>query len=288
MENLASPKIIKDIIERHGFKFSKTLGQNFLIDGNIVRKIVDFAEVTKDDYILEIGPGIGTLTQELLKRAKKVVSIEIDSKLIPILRDNLREFDNFVLIHNDILKIDIKNLIEEQFEGKSIKIVANLPYYVTTPIIMELLEKRLKIKSITIMIQKEVAERINAMPKSKNYGALSIAVQYYCDSKAGFLVKKNCFMPAPKVDSLVIRLEVLDKLKVDVKDQKLFFGLIRSSFGQRRKTILNSLGNSGIEGISKERIKEVLKHLNISENERGENLSIQQFADISNILENCR
>lgn len=284
MENLASPKVIKDIIEKYGFKFSKSLGQNFLIDGNIVRKIVDLAEVNKDDYVLEIGPGIGTLTQVLCLRAKKVISVEIDSKLIPIIKENLSSADNFMLIHNDILKIDIAKLIEDQCEGRHIKVVANLPYYVTTPIIMGLLEKKLKIKSITVMIQKEVACRINAVCGNKDYGALSIAVQYYCNTRAGFLVKKNCFMPAPKVDSLVISLEVFDKPKVYIKDEKLFFMIVRSSFGQRRKTILNSLGNASILGISKDKIKEVLSRLGISENERGENLSIEQFAEISNML----
>jgi len=284
MDNLASPKVIKDIIEKYGFRFSKSLGQNFLIDGNIVRKIVEYAEVSKEDYVLEIGPGIGTLTQVLCEKAKKVVSVEIDSKLIPMLMDNLKEYDNFILLHNDILKIDINNIIQNQFEGKKIKVVANLPYYVTTPIIMELLEKKLNISSITVMIQKEVAKRLQAEPGNKDYGALSVSTQYYCEPKIGFLVSKNCFMPAPKVDSVVIKLNVMETPKVDVSNEKLFFNIIRASFGQRRKTLINSLGNSKVEGMNKELVKNILDKFGISEQIRGESLTIEQFAQLTNML----
>lgn len=284
MKNLASPKVIKEIIQKYGFRFSKSLGQNFLIDGNIVDKIIDMAEVTNDDYVIEIGPGIGTLTQRLCEKAKKVIAVEIDNKLIPILQENLKECDNFILIHNDILKIDINALIEKEFEGKKVKVVANLPYYITTPIIMELLEKKLNIKSITVMIQKEVAERINAKPGSKDYGALTLAIHYYSSPKAGFVVSPNCFMPQPNVDSLVIRLDILDKLPIYVNDEKMLFKVIKAAFSQRRKTLINSLANSGLFKVSKDTCKEILTSLSLDENVRGEALTLEQFAKVCSNL----
>lgn len=284
MENLASPKVIKEIIERYGFKFSKGLGQNFLIDSNIVNKIVDFAEVTDQDYVIEIGPGIGTLTQVLCQRAKKVVSIEIDSRLIPILSENLNEYSNFKVINDDVLKVDINKIIEEEFDGKAAKVVANLPYYVTTPIIMGLLEKKLNIAGITIMIQKEVAQRVAAKPGSKDYGALSIAVQYYSSPQIGFVVSHNCFMPPPNVESIVIRLDILSEPLVKVVNEKTFFNVIKAAFGQRRKTLINSLVNSGYFNLSKEQTKQLLEELGLSENCRGETLTIEQFSQLANKL----
>lgn len=284
MENLASPKVIKDIIKKYGFRFSKSLGQNFLVDGNIVDKIIDMSQVGKDDYVIEIGPGIGTLTQRLCERAKKVVAVEIDNKLIPILQENLREYENFSLIHNDVLKVDINNLIEKEFEGKKAKIVANLPYYITTPIIMGLLEKRSNIESITVMIQKEVAERLNAKPGTKDYGALTLAIQYYSIPKAGFIVSPKCFMPQPNVDSLVTRLDILEKQIVDVKDEKLLFKVIKAAFSQRRKTLINTLINSGLFNVCKDNCKEILLSLSLNENIRGEALTLEQFAKLSEKL----
>ena len=284
MENLASPKVVKEMIVKHGFRFSKRLGQNFLIDGNIVDKIIDMAEVSKEDYVIEIGPGIGTLTQKLCERAKKVVAVEIDSKLIPILEENLKEFDNFELIHNDVLKVDIDSLIDSEFEGKKAKVVANLPYYITTPIIMELLEKRLNIESITVMIQKEVAERINAKPSCKDYGALTLAIQYYSSSVSGFIVSPKCFMPQPKVDSLVTKLNVLDNPPVKVKDEKILFKVIKAAFSQRRKILVNSLVNSCLFNISKDAAKDILISLGLNENIRGEALTLEQFAELTEKL----
>lgn len=281
MENLSSPRVIKEIITKYNFNFSKSLGQNFLIDGNVVDKIVDLAQITKDDYVLEIGPGIGTLTQILCQRAKKVIAVEIDNKLIPVLNENLKEFGNLEIIHNDILKVDINKLIDSQFEGKDIKIVANLPYYVTTPIIMGLLEKNIKLKSITVMIQKEVAQRINAKPGSKDYGALSIAVQYYSSPKLGFVVSKNCFMPSPKVDSIVLRLDLLESPATNVASQEMFFKVVRASFGQRRKTLVNALINSGTFSISKEELLQLFGKIGFSKEQRGETLTIEQFALLS-------
>lgn len=284
MENLSSPKVVKEIIKEYGFNFSKSLGQNFLIDGNIVEKIVDLAEISSEDNVIEIGPGIGTLTQVLCSRAKKVVAIEIDSKLIPILNENLKEYDNFKLVHSDVLKIDIDELIEKELHSGNVKVVANLPYYVTTPIIMNLLENNSRISSITVMIQKEVAERISAVPSTKNYGALSIAIQYHSIPTLGFIVSSNCFMPIPKVDSIVIKLDVLETPSVCVNDKEGFFKLIKASFGQRRKILINSIVNSGYFNIGKDDLKKLLISLELDENIRGENLSLRQFAKLSNLL----
>lgn len=284
MLNLTSPKVIKDIIEEHGFKFSKSLGQNFLIDANITRKIVEFAEITDKECVLEIGPGIGTLTQLLCQRAKKVIAIEIDSKLVPILKSNLKEYNNLKIINNDVLKIDLRELVEKEFDNSKIKVIGNLPYYITTPIILELLGKKLNISDITIMVQKEVAQRINAKPGTKHYGALSIAVQYYCKPKIGFTVSNMCFMPSPKVNSIVLKLELLDKPMVEVRNEKVFFKTVKAAFSQRRKTLLNSLSSSNLLNINKQQIRNILSKLGIPENQRGENLTLEQFAKLSDEL----
>lgn len=278
---LYSPKYIKEILDRFGFKFSKSLGQNFLIDGNIVRNIVKGADINKDDYVLEIGPGIGTLTEELALNAKKVVSVEIDKKLLPILEYTLSKYDNVEIVNGDILKIDIQELIDEKLGGGPVKVVANLPYYVTTPIIAKLIEDELNIESITVMVQKEVADRIVANPGNKQYGSLTVFVNFYSEPEILLPVPKTVFMPQPKVDSAVIRLNI-NKNIIDV-DRKLFFKVVKAAFNQRRKTILNSLSNKEL-GLDKEKTKEILERCNISLNERAENLKIEDFIKISKTL----
>lgn len=278
---LYSPKYIKEILDRFGFKFSKSLGQNFLIDGNIVRNIVKGADISKDDYVLEIGPGIGTLTEELALNAKKVVSVEIDKKLLPILEYTLSKYDNVEIVNGDILKIDIQELIDEKLGGGPVKVVANLPYYVTTPIIAKLIEDELNIESITVMVQKEVADRIVANPGNKQYGSLTVFVNFYSEPEILLPVPKTVFMPQPKVDSAVIRLNI-NKNIIDV-DRKLFFKVVKAAFNQRRKTILNSLSNKEL-GLDKEKTKEILERCNISLNERAENLKIEDFIKISKTL----
>ncbi|ARC86891.1 dimethyladenosine transferase [Clostridium argentinense CDC 2741] len=276
MENLTT----KDIVNKYGFKFTKSLGQNFLTDNNVLKDIVYGAEVSKEDYVIEIGPGVGTLTKELLKEAKKVASIELDDKLIPILQEELKEYDNFELIHKDALKVNYNELIGDE---KSVKVVANLPYYVTTPIIVNLLNGDYNFKSLTIMIQKEVAERIDAEHSTKEYGAFSLLVQYYCNTKIIRRVPPSCFIPSPKVDSIVIRLDKLDKPPVDVEDEKLFFNIIRQAFNMRRKTLWNGMKNLGMD---KEKLQRAFEKAGIDPNRRGETLSIQEFATLSNnILE---
>lgn len=266
----------KELVEKYNFRFNKGLGQNFLIDNSVLEDIVDGAEITKDDYVIEIGPGVGTLTKELLKRAGRVTSIELDSKLIPILEKELANYENFDLIHKDALKVDFKELIGEE---KNVKVVANLPYYVTTPIIAYLLNDNFNIKSITIMIQKEVAERINGQPCTKEYGAFTFLVQYYCNSKIIRDVSPRCFIPSPKVDSIVIRLDKLDKPRVQVADEKLFFNIIRHSFNMRRKTLWNSMKNIGLDKESQER---AFKEAGIDPKRRGETLTIEEFANFAN------
>ncbi|MFD3158482.1 16S rRNA (adenine(1518)-N(6)/adenine(1519)-N(6))-dimethyltransferase RsmA [Haloimpatiens sp. FM7330] len=266
----------KEVVEKYGFKFTKSLGQNFLIDNNVIIDIIEGSEVCKDDFVIEIGPGVGTLTKELLRRAKKVCSIEIDSKLIPILEKELEEYDNFQLIHNDALKVDYKELIGNE---QNVKVVANLPYYVTTPIISNLLNGRHKFKSLTIMIQKEVAQRMNAKPNSKDYGALTLLIQYYCNTKIIRKVSPACFVPRPKVESIIIRLDRQEKPKVDVDDEKLFFRIIRDAFNMRRKTLWNALKNLGIE---KDKLQQALNNANIDPKRRGETLSIEEFANLCN------
>jgi len=266
----------KDIVLKYNFRFTKSLGQNFLIDDSVLEDIVEGAEITKEDYVIEIGPGVGTLTKELLARAKKVTSIELDEKLIPILQEELKEFENFDIVHKDALKVDFNNLIGEE---KSVKVVANLPYYVTTPIIANLLNGNYNIKSITIMIQKEVGERIDAEPSTKDYGAFSLLVQYYCDTKIIRHVPPSSFIPAPKVDSIVIRLDKLKEPRVQVQSEKLFFNVVRQSFNMRRKTLWNAMKNIGLD---KEKLKIGFENAGIDPTRRGETLSIEEFANLSN------
>ncbi len=279
-KRLYSPKYIRELLDRHGFKFSKQLGQNFLIDGNIVRNIVKKAGIGKEDYVLEIGPGIGTLTEELALNAKKVVAVEIDKNLLPILDETLAHYNNVEIVHGDILKVDIKKLIDEKLGGGPIKVVANLPYYVTTPIIAMLIEEDLNIESITVMIQKEVADRIAAKPGTKQYGSLTVFVNFYCSVENLLLVPKTVFMPSPKVDSAVVKLNL--KKTIEDIDKKVFFQVVRTAFNQRRKTILNSLA-SGLS-YEKEAIKEILEECNIPLNARAENLKIEDFLKISKRL----
>ncbi len=280
-KRLYSPKYIREILDKYGFEFSKSLGQNFLIDGNIVRKIGQEGNITKEDYVLEIGPGIGTLTEELALNAKKVVAVELDKSLLPILDETLRDYPNIEIIHGDILRVDINRLIEEKMAGGPIKVVANLPYYVTTPIIAKLIEEDLNIESIIIMIQKEVAHRIVASPGSKQYGSLSVFVKFYTQPEILIPVPKTVFMPQPKVDSAVIRLNI--KRDLPEVDRKIFFQVVKAAFSKRRKTILNSL-SSNPWGLDKEEIKEVLKGANIPLQERAENLKIEDFIKISKTL----
>ncbi len=280
-ERIATPSRTKEIIEQNDFYFKKNFGQNFLIDSNILEKIVACAQVTEDDCVLEIGPGIGSLTQVLAEHARSVVAVEIDSTLIPILSQTLEGYDNIEIRNQDILKTDVDALIQEKNNGRPMKVVANLPYYITTPIIMDLLEQKHKIESITVMVQKEVAERMQAGPKEKEYGALSIAVQYYCDAHLDLIVQPSCFMPRPKVASAVITLRVLPQRKVQVADETLFFHLVKCAFGQRRKTLLNALHNQGNLGLDKETLTQIFTQLGWDVRVRGEALSITDFAALT-------
>lgn len=282
--NLSNPTNTLAIINKYDFIFQKKYGQNFLIDDNIVEKIVREAGVTKDDFVLEIGPGIGTMTQVLCEHAREVVAVEIDDKLIPILKETLGEFDNVSVIHNDILKVDIAALAKERNGGKPIKVVANLPYYITTPIIMGLFESKVPIDSITIMVQKEVADRMQVGPGTKDYGALSLAVQYYAKPEIVVNVPPTCFMPRPNVGSAVIRLVRHENVPVDVKDEKLMFKIIRASFNQRRKTLANGLSNSSEIHLSKEVITTSIEKLGRGPSIRGEALTLSEFAELSNII----
>lgn len=265
----------QEIVNKYKFKFSKSLGQNFLTDETVLEDIVDGAKVDENDLVIEIGPGVGSLTAKLLQKAKKVISIELDSHLIPILETELGEVENFSLIHNDALKVDFNEIIGDE---KSVKLVANLPYYVTTPIIIRLLKEHYNFKSLTIMIQKEVAERINAEPNCKEYGALSLLVQYYCSSEIIRNVAPSCFIPSPKVDSIVIKLDKLDKPRVEPKDKELMFSIIRNSFNMRRKTLWNGVK---FLGLQKEDLEEAFKKANIDLKRRGETLSLEEFAALS-------
>ena len=279
---LGNPKYTIEVLQKYNFVFQKRFGQNFLIDTHVLDKIISASEITKDDFVLEIGPGIGTMTQYLAEAAREVAAVEIDSALIPILQDTLKEWDNVTVIHNDILKTDIKKLAEEKNQGRPVKVVANLPYYITTPIIMGLFEKNVPVDSITIMVQKEVADRMQVGPGTKEYGALSLAVQYYAKPQIIANVPPNCFMPRPKVGSAVIRLTRHKVPPVEVKDEKLMFRLIRASFNQRRKTLVNGLKNSGELNFSKEKIEEALKICGLPLNIRGEALTLEQFACLTN------
>lgn len=284
MADLGNAKSTANIINKYGFSFQKRFGQNFLIDEHVLDKIVDAALIGKEDGVIEIGPGIGTMTQRLCEAASKVVAIEIDKELIPILSETMSGYDNVKIINADVMKTDLDKLIRDEFSGMSVKVVANLPYYITTPIVMSLLENHLPVESITIMVQKEVAQRMQAGPGTKDYGALSLAVQYYADTYIAANVPPNCFMPRPKVGSGVIRLTVRKEAKVEVADEKLMFSLIRAAFNQRRKTLVNAVTNFPGLDYTKEDIEKALAGLGISEKIRGEALSLQQFADLSNIL----
>lgn len=283
--HLGNPTNTIAVLNRYGFSFQKKFGQNFLIDENVVEKIVRDAGVTKDDFVLEIGPGIGTMTQILCENAREVVAVEIDDKLIPILtEDTLSWYDNVTVIHEDILKLDIVKLANERNGGKPIKVVANLPYYITTPIIMGLFESHVPLDSITIMVQKEVADRMQVGPGTKDYGALSLAVQYYAKPQILLNVPASCFMPQPNVDSAVIQLTRYEKPPVEVKDEHLMFRLIRASFNQRRKTMTNSVGNSPELSVSKEQMAAALEKCGLSATVRGEALTLAQFAELANVL----
>ena len=272
----------QELVKKYNFKFSKSLGQNFLIDESVLTDIVEGAEVNSEDLVIEIGPGVGSLTAKLLCKAKRVVSIELDNDLIPILETELGEEPNFTLIHNDALKVDFNEIIGEE---KSVKLVANLPYYVTTPIIARLLKEDYKFKSLTIMIQKEVAERIDAEPNCKEYGALSLMVQYYCNTKIIRRVSPSCFIPRPKVDSIVIRLDKLSKPRVNVKDEKLMFDIIRNSFNMRRKTLWNGVK---FLGLPKESLENAFEKANIDPKRRGETLTLEEFASLSDAIYNIK
>lgn len=284
MAYLGTPGATKEVINKYSFAFQKKFGQNFLIDSNVLENIVEAAGITKDDFVLEIGPGIGTMTQYLCESARQVLAVEIDKMLIPILEDTLSEYDNVEVINQDVLKVDIKSLVEEKNNGRPIKVVANLPYYITTPIIMGLFESKVPIESITIMVQKEVADRMQTGPGSKDYGALSLAVQYYADAKVMLNVSATCFMPRPNVDSAVIKLTRHQESPVEVKDESLMFKIIRASFNQRRKTLVNGLKNSSELDFSKEEITEAIKSIGKAENIRGEKLTLEEFAKLSNAL----
>ena len=284
MATLSNPQNTVAVLQKYNFKFQKKFGQNFLINPSVLEDIISEADVTEDDMVLEIGPGIGTMTQYLCEAARQVIAVEIDTNLIPILQDTLSEYDNVKVINEDILKVDINALANEYNNGKPIKVVANLPYYITTPIIMGLFESHVPIDSITIMVQKEVADRMQEGPGSKEYGALSLAVQYYSTPEIVVNVPPSCFMPQPKVGSAVIKLTRHEKPPVDVDDEKLMFKLIRASFNQRRKTLANGLNNFGGFNLSKEMIQESIEELGVPVNVRGEALSLEQFAKLSNII----
>lgn len=279
--DLYQAAVTKAIIAKYNFDIQKKFGQNFLIDGRVLNKIVDAAEITKDDFVLEIGPGIGSLTQFLSYNAGKVCAVEIDKKLMEVLDETLADFENVEIINDDVLKVDLNALIEEKNQGKPVKVVANLPYYITTPIIMGLFEKNVPMKSMTVMIQKEVAERMVAGPGTKDYGALSLAVQYYSNPYLVANVPQNCFIPRPNVDSAVMRLEKYENPPVKVKDEDLMFKLIRASFQQRRKTLVNSITNVAKLGLDKEKILSVIEGCGHTPTIRGEALTLAQFAALS-------
>lgn len=284
MANLGNPKNTIEIIQKYEFMFQKKFGQNFLIDAHVLEKIISAAGITKDDCVLEIGPGIGTMTQYLAENAGHVVAVEIDRNLIPILKETLADYDNVTVINEDILRVDIKALAEEHNGGKPIKVVANLPYYITTPIIMGLFESGVPIDNITVMVQKEVADRMKEGPGSKDYGALSLAVQYYAEPEIVANVPPNCFIPRPNVGSAVIRLTRHKEMPVEVKDPALMFKIIRASFNQRRKTLQNGLGNAPELPYTKEQIAAAIAEMGLTPTIRGEALSLAQFAQLSDIL----
>lgn len=284
MEKLSNPQVTIDIIKKYNFAFQKRFGQNFLIDGHVIHKIINAAEITKEDCVLEIGPGIGTMTQYLAEAAGHVCAVEIDKNLIPVLNETLADYDNVTIINDDILKTDINRIIEGYNGGKPIKVVANLPYYITTPIIMGLFESNVPLLSVTVMVQKEVADRMQVGPGTKDYGALSLAVQYYAKPYIAANVPPNCFIPRPNVGSAVIRLTRYNEPPVKVQDEKLMFKLIRASFNQRRKTLQNGIANSSELSFRKEQVADALEKMNLSASVRGESLSLAEFAALSDIL----
>ena len=281
---LGNPKKTIEVLQKYEFVFQKKYGQNFLIDTHVLDKIINAAKITKDDFVLEIGPGIGTMTQYLASSAREVFAVEIDRALIPILEDTLSEYENVAILNEDILKVDIRKLAEERNQGRPIKVVANLPYYITTPIIMGLFEEEVPVESITVMVQKEVADRMQTGPGSKDYGALSLAVQYYASPYIVANVPPNCFMPRPKVGSAVIRLSRHEKPPVDVKDPRMMFRIIRASFNQRRKTLVNGLKNAQDLDFTKEEIERAVFACGFPAGIRGEALTLQNFADLANCL----
>ena len=282
MDRLSSHKATKEVVQKHNFKFSKSLGQNFLIDTNVIDRILEGARVQEGDYVIEVGPGIGTLTKEMGRTAEKVVAIEIDKTLIPILEETLSDFPNIEVVNQYILKVDVQELVKEKLNGGPVKLIANLPYYITTPIVMKFLEEDIPVTDIVVMVQKEVADRMNAQPNSKDYGALSVAVQYYCDTEIVAKAPRHMFMPQPNVDSTVIGLHVREEKKYNVDNEEVFFKTVKASFGQRRKTLLNSLGGLGF--LNKDEIRTALQEANIDEKRRGETLSIEEFASLSNAV----
>lgn len=283
-KRLSSHSATMDLVKKHGFKFTKSLGQNFLIDDNIVDKIVAGAGIGPGDKIIEVGPGIGTLTREMASRAETLMAVEIDKNLIPILADTLGDYDNVKIVNEDIIKADIRGLIDENLSGGPVKLVANLPYYITTPIIMRFLEENINVTDIVVMVQKEVAERMNAQPGGKDFGALSVAVQYYCDTENIAKVPRHLFVPQPNVDSIVIALRVRPERKYKVDDEGLYFKVVKAAFGQRRKTLLNSISSMG--NLAKDQVKEALDEAGIDPKRRGETLSLDEFAILSNVIGN--
>lgn len=284
MPTLGNPTGTIEILKKYQFNFQKRFGQNFLIDSHILEKIIEASEITREDCVLEIGPGIGTMTQYLAESAGRVIAVEIDQSLIPILSDTLSPYENVTVINEDILKLDINKLVEEKNAGRPVKVVANLPYYITTPIIMGLFESHVPLKSITIMVQKEVADRMQVGPGTKDYGALSLAVQYYAKPEVVTYVSPSCFLPRPKVGSAVIRLTAFDKPPVETVDEGFLFSVIRASFNQRRKTLVNGLTNAAELHLTKKQVTDALEQMNLSPAVRGETLTLEQFAMLSRIL----
>ncbi len=284
IERIATTKKTKEIINNHAFTFQKRFGQNFLVDTHVIDKIISGARISDDDAVIEIGPGIGSLTQLLAEHAKKVIAIEIDKKLIPILEETLAPYDNIQLVNEDVLKVDINRIVEKENDGKPVKVVANLPYYITTPIIMKLFEENVPIESVTVMVQKEVAHRMNAVPGTKDYGTLSLAVQYYADTELVANVPANCFIPRPKVASAVIKLTKKTDRDTAPEDEKLMFALIKGAFAQRRKTVINSMANSGIVDASKEKLLAALEEAGIDPKRRGETFTLKEFIRLSDCL----
>ncbi len=286
MSNLGNPRVIQQLMKEHHISARKKYGQNFLIDANILRQIVEAAEIQKEDLVLEIGPGLGALTEQLLKAAGKVIAVEVDQVLIPILQENLKDYTNLVLLNDDILKVDLDDLLQKEGDGRKAKVVANLPYYITTPIVAELLEKQNNLESITVMVQKEVAQRMQEGPGSKAYGALSLLVQYYAKAELMMTVSSSCFIPKPDVDSAVIRLKIYEPedRPVQTMHEKEMFELIRAAFNQRRKTLLNAVGNAANLSYSKEQIREALSKMGKEETIRGEALTLQEFAELTKLL----